>query len=91
MPVIACKAFSEAHQIPTELQETRYRQRYLDGIVNHSFVRRIFTTRAKVIQKIRSFFDERGFMEVSQLSKVLSTLSNACHAALPVLPLLHAS
>lgn len=45
-------------------QETRYRQRYLDGIVNHETVRRIFTTRAKVIQKIRRFFDERDFMEV---------------------------
>ena len=46
------------------VQETRYRQRYLDGIVNHETVRRIFTTRAKVIQKIRRFFDERDFMEV---------------------------
>ena len=49
-------------------QETRYRQRYLDGIVNHEFVRRVFDTRAKVIQKIRRFFDERGFMEVHPAS-----------------------
>lgn len=47
------------------MQETRYRQRYLDGIVNHEHVRKVFDTRAKVIQKIRSFFDERNFMEVN--------------------------
>ena len=48
-------------------QETRYRQRYLDGIVNHQHVRKIFDTRAKIIQKIRRFFDERDFMEVCSL------------------------
>jgi len=30
------------------LQETRYRQRYLDGIVNHDHVRNIFVTRASI-------------------------------------------
>jgi len=51
-------------QSARSVQETRYRQRYLDGIVNHDFLRRVFTTRARVIQKIRRFFDERDFMEV---------------------------
>lgn len=58
---------AETAEIPLTFwlaQETRYRQRYLDGIVNHDVVRRIFATRAKIIQKIRSFFDDLGFMEV---------------------------
>ena len=50
------------------MQETRYRQRYLDGIVNHKDLRSVFTTRARIIQTMRRFFDERGFMEVKQSS-----------------------
>ena len=45
------------------VQETRYRKRYLDAIVN-PFVRDIFTTRAAIIRHIRRFFDDRGFLEV---------------------------
>ena len=45
------------------LQETRYRRRYLDAIVN-PFVRDIFQTRAAIIRYIRRFFDDRGFLEV---------------------------
>ncbi|CAI0555852.1 unnamed protein product [Linum tenue] len=44
-------------------QETRYRQRYLDLMVN-SEVRHIFKTRAKIISYIRSFLDNRDFLEV---------------------------
>eukprot|EP00199_Chlamydomonas_sp_CCMP681_P000308 CAMPEP_0119109168 /NCGR_PEP_ID=MMETSP1180-20130426/17500_1 /TAXON_ID=3052 ORGANISM="Chlamydomonas cf sp, Strain CCMP681" /NCGR_SAMPLE_ID=MMETSP1180 /ASSEMBLY_ACC=CAM_ASM_000741 /LENGTH=584 /DNA_ID=CAMNT_0007094885 /DNA_START=168 /DNA_END=1922 /DNA_ORIENTATION=+ len=44
-------------------QETRYRQRYLDLICNPE-VRGIFYTRAKVIQFVRRFLDDRGFLEV---------------------------
>ncbi len=43
--------------------EKRYRQRYLDLIVNPE-VRNIFRTRTKVIKKIREFLDSKGFMEV---------------------------
>src|SRR5688572_24028873 len=43
--------------------ETRYRSRHLDLIVNED-VSRTFKLRAKVIQFIRRFFDERGFLEV---------------------------
>ncbi|CAL5227144.1 g10056 [Coccomyxa viridis] len=46
-----------------ENQETRYRRRYLDAIVN-PFVRDIFQTRAAIIRYIRRFFDDRGFLEV---------------------------
>jgi lysyl-tRNA synthetase class 2 len=43
--------------------ETRYRQRYVDLIVNQD-VRRVFTTRARIISAMRRFFDEHGFLEV---------------------------
>ncbi|XP_020088778.1 lysine--tRNA ligase isoform X2 [Ananas comosus] len=44
-------------------QETRYRQRYLDLMLNHE-VRQIFRTRARIISYIRSFLDNLGFLEV---------------------------
>ncbi|MBW2030440.1 MAG: lysine--tRNA ligase [Deltaproteobacteria bacterium] len=43
--------------------ETRYRQRYLDLIVNDS-VKNVFILRSKIIQSIRDFFTSRGFLEV---------------------------
>ncbi|MBS1270236.1 MAG: Lysine--tRNA ligase, heat inducible [Gammaproteobacteria bacterium] len=44
-------------------QELRYRQRYVDLIVNPG-ARRIFQLRARIIEFIRWFFIERGFLEV---------------------------
>ncbi|KYH33940.1 lysine--tRNA ligase [Neomoorella mulderi] len=43
--------------------DLRYRQRYLDLIVNPE-VRRVFITRAGVLRAIRTFLDSRGFLEV---------------------------
>jgi lysyl-tRNA synthetase, class II len=43
--------------------ETRYRQRYLDLIVN-SKVRQTFRIRSEVLMWLRRFFVERGFLEV---------------------------
>lgn len=43
--------------------ETRYRQRYLDLIVN-PHVKEIFLKRSKLIKAVRNFFDEKGFIEV---------------------------
>jgi lysyl-tRNA synthetase class 2 len=43
--------------------ETRYRQRYLDLIVNDT-ARRTFLIRSRMISAIRRFLDERGFLEV---------------------------
>ena len=43
--------------------DTRYRQRYLDLIVNPE-VRDTFIKRSKIIKEIRNFLDGRGFMEV---------------------------
>jgi lysyl-tRNA synthetase class 2 len=44
-------------------KELRYRQRYLDMIMNPE-VKRIFQTRSKIISAIRRFFEEHGFLEV---------------------------
>ena len=43
--------------------EKRYRQRYLDLVMNPN-VRDIFIKRAHIVQAFRSFFLERGFLEV---------------------------
>ena len=43
--------------------ETRYRQRYVDLIVN-SEARDVFTMRARLVRGIRAFLDARGFLEV---------------------------
>ena len=43
--------------------ELRYRQRYLDLIANQES-RRVFLTRAKIVQELRRFFDARGYVEV---------------------------
>jgi len=43
--------------------ETRYRQRYLDLMVNDD-VKDIFVLRSRIIQSIRHFFVQRGFLEV---------------------------
>ena len=43
--------------------ETRYRQRYLDLIVNEE-VREVFVRRAHIIQAVRNFFIKKDFIEV---------------------------
>lgn len=45
------------------LQDTRYRQRYLDLILNDDS-REVFQTRAKIINFIRRFLDDQRFLEV---------------------------
>jgi lysyl-tRNA synthetase, class II len=44
-------------------QETRYRQRYLDLIMN-DVARRTFRLRAEIVAYLRRFLDARGFLEV---------------------------
>ncbi|XP_041376266.1 lysine--tRNA ligase-like isoform X2 [Gigantopelta aegis] len=56
------------HQLPhmyygVKDKETRFRQRYLDLIINEP-IRQKFIIRAKIINYIRRFFDEMGFLEV---------------------------
>lgn len=43
--------------------EIRYRQRYLDLIVNPE-VRKTFVKRSRIVRHIRQFFDARGYIEV---------------------------
>jgi lysyl-tRNA synthetase class 2 len=43
--------------------EQRYRQRYVDLIVNDD-VKAVFETRANIIRYIRNYFDSHGFIEV---------------------------
>lgn len=57
--------------------ETRYRQRYVDLIVNPE-VRRNFEIRSRFIRHIRRFLDERGYMEVE--TPVLNTISGGASA-----------
>ena len=44
-------------------QETRYRQRYVDLIVNPE-VKDTFVKRSQILKELRSYLDERGFLEV---------------------------
>ncbi len=43
--------------------ELRYRQRYVDMVVNQD-VREVFVKRSKIVQSMRRFFDSRGYVEV---------------------------
>jgi len=43
--------------------DTRYRQRYVDLIVNED-VRKVFQVRSRIISKIRELLDKKGFLEV---------------------------
>ena len=56
------------HQLPSghfglKDQETRYRKRYLDLIMNDT-TRKLFITRSRILKYIRNFLDGLGFMEV---------------------------
>jgi len=57
--------------------ETRYRQRYVDLIVNPE-VRRTFEVRSRFIRHVRAFLDDRGYMEVE--TPVLNTISGGATA-----------
>ena len=58
-------------------KELRYRQRYLDLIMNPD-VRKNFEVRSAFIRHIRNFLDERGYMEVE--TPVLSIISGGTTA-----------
>ncbi len=57
--------------------ETRYRKRYLDLIANPE-VRQLFKTRNSIMQAVRSFFTDKGFIEVE--TPVLQTLPSGAFA-----------
>jgi lysyl-tRNA synthetase, class II len=58
-------------------QEIRYRQRYLDLIVNPQ-VRDVFIKRSAIIKGIRSFLDNRNYLEVE--TPVLQTIPGGANA-----------
>lgn len=68
--VVDIPAINKLYLVSIFLQETRFRQRYLDLILNDK-VRQKFVVRAKIINYIRKFLDSLGFLEVSEL-QVLS-------------------
>jgi lysyl-tRNA synthetase class 2 len=43
--------------------ETRYRQRYLDLLMNEGS-QRLFQTRSRIVQEVRAYLDGEGFLEV---------------------------
>lgn len=55
------------HMLPSHSglkdMETRYRQRYLDLMVNLG-TRKVFETRSAVVKYLRSYLDSKGFLEV---------------------------
>lgn len=58
-------------------QELRYRQRYIDLIVNPE-VKDTFMKRSAIIKEIRNFLDNRGFLEVE--TPVLQSISGGAAA-----------
>lgn len=57
--------------------DTRYRQRYLDLIVNPE-VKEVFVLRSKIVSEIRKFLDSRGFLEVE--TPILNTIAGGATA-----------
>ena len=57
--------------------EQRYRQRYLDLIMNDP-VRRCFEMRSKIISEIRRYLEDKGFMEVE--TPMMQTLAGGAAA-----------
>ena len=57
--------------------EVKYRQRYLDLMVNQES-RDVFKTRAKIISYIRRFFDDRDYVEVE--TPVMNTIASGAAA-----------
>ena len=58
-------------------QDLRYRQRYVDLIVNPE-VKDAFLTRTKALKALRSYLDERGFLEVE--TPMLATIAGGASA-----------
>ncbi len=70
------------HMLPTSVtklkkQETRYRQRYLDMIINPD-VKSIFMTRNYIIKYIREYLNKKNFVEVE--TPILNTIASGATA-----------
>ncbi len=66
LPVVKEKLDEQGNKItfdPFSDKELRYRQRYVDLVVNPG-VREVFAKRAKIVSSVRNFLDEKGYLEV---------------------------
>ena len=57
--------------------DLRYRQRYVDLIMNPD-VKQAFVTRSKIVTAIRNYLDNRGYMEVE--TPILNTIAGGANA-----------
>ncbi|MFB0971487.1 MAG: lysine--tRNA ligase [Neofamilia sp.] len=57
--------------------DLRYRQRYVDLIVNPE-IKEVFLTRTKIIKAIRQFLDDKGYLEVE--TPILGTIAGGANA-----------
>ncbi|PCI36186.1 MAG: lysine--tRNA ligase [Flavobacteriaceae bacterium] len=62
LPVVKTDADGKVHDAFSD-PETRYRQRYVDLIVN-DHVKETFIKRSKITSSMRKFFNDRGYLEV---------------------------
>ncbi len=62
LPIVKTDAEGNIHDAFSDI-EMRYRQRYVDLIVNKG-VKETFIARAKIIQAMRDFFLDKGYIEV---------------------------
>ena len=66
LPIVKEKTDEHGNKVtfdPFSDKELRYRQRYVDLVVNPG-IKEVFIKRAKILQTIRKYFDERGYLEV---------------------------
>lgn len=66
LPIVKEKVDEEGNKTvydPFSDKELRYRQRYVDLVVNPE-VRETFVKRAKIVSSVRKFLDEKGYLEV---------------------------
>lgn len=62
LPVVKTDADGNVHDAFSD-PELRYRMRYVDLVVNEK-VRNTFITRTRIVNAMREFFNERGYLEV---------------------------
>ncbi len=62
LPIVKTDSEGKTHDAFSD-PELRYRQRYVDLVVNPQ-VKEIFIKRTKIIQAMRNFFNQKGYLEV---------------------------
>lgn len=62
LPIVKTDESGIAHDVFTD-PELRYRQRYVDLVVNPQ-VRAVFRRRSRLLQSMRNFLDDKGYLEV---------------------------